>query len=187
MEKRKKSRPPSIADDLAIVKAAAWAWYQRGSGSDDRPMTEHDFTRSHRAYVPSRYKLEAMKKTCQESTTKGSHSPPSPLSSPSYTDNSLLDHYEIERISRELDYYMESSGAHRSHRREVACPEREKSGKKKSKSGNSKKKSGFWWMRRGGVVCGSKDDVVESGGVRRPETYVRMVRVANCLPRVAHS
>ncbi|KAM7519837.1 hypothetical protein LguiB_018799 [Lonicera macranthoides] len=165
MEKRKKTRPPSIANDLAIVKAAAWAWYQRGSGSDGRPMTEHDFTRSHRAYVPSRYKLEAMKRTCQESTTKGSHSSPSLLSSPSYTDNSLFDHYEIERISRELDYYMESSGSQRSHRREAAWPEREKSGKKKSKSGNSKKKSGFWSMR-GGVVCGSKDDVVASYGHR---------------------
>ncbi|GAY43702.1 hypothetical protein CUMW_076500 [Citrus unshiu] len=62
-----KKKPRSSTDELAVVKAAAWAWYQRGSGSEGKPMGDFDVARTRRVvYKPSRYKLEAMRISEQE-------------------------------------------------------------------------------------------------------------------------
>uniref|UniRef100_A0A5B7BEM9 Uncharacterized protein n=1 Tax=Davidia involucrata TaxID=16924 RepID=A0A5B7BEM9_DAVIN len=196
MERRK---PKGSIGESAIVKAAAWAWYQHGSGSEGRPILEHDVTRTRRAHEPSRYKLEAIK-TAQEAM-EGSYSSTSPILGPSHSDISLLDAYEIERISRQLDYYIESSdaeyygrlfdGDHRgTHRRIVSMlPESEASGGMKNKKMSKKVPKGFW-HRRGVVVCGSRNDVVETRGLeggRPPEKRAAVVKVANCRPRATHA
>ncbi|XP_059623218.1 uncharacterized protein LOC132266383 [Cornus florida] len=181
-------------DELATVKAAAWAWYQRGSGSELRPMREFDLTKIHRAPQPTRYKLEAMKTNEEELVTEGSRSM-GPKLSPSQTDNSLLDTYEIQRISKQLDFYIESSrfvgrdkGDHRRIGSLLSSSESDTNGvRSKNKS---KKGKGFW--QRNTVMCGgSKDDVVEmrgfSGGRRRPEKGVAVVGMANCRTRATHA
>ncbi|CAL9054110.1 unnamed protein product [Musa banksii] len=79
-------------DELAMAKAAAWAWYQHGSGSDDRTARESDLgwevgaAAKARRQRPSRYKLEAL-------AAVEELGPAVPL----------LDVYEIERITRELE------------------------------------------------------------------------------------
>ncbi|CAI9767049.1 unnamed protein product [Fraxinus pennsylvanica] len=98
MEKR---NPRGSVDELSLVKAAAWAWYQHGSGSDGKPVPEFDLTRFKNVPKPSRYKLQAIKQD-QENTDSSS-------STLGVSNNSLLDKYEIERISKQLDLYIKSS------------------------------------------------------------------------------
>lgn len=120
MERRK--HRGSNLDELAKVKAAAWAWYQNGSGAEGRPMREYDLARTQRTSKPSRYKLEAMKVHQEQEDLilkqmpSSSSSPlirPSSSSGRSSTtvvgEKSLFDTYEIERISRELHSYIHSS------------------------------------------------------------------------------
>ncbi|KVH92130.1 uncharacterized protein LOC112515170 [Cynara cardunculus var. scolymus] len=190
-------------DQHAIMKAAAWAWYERGSWFEHKSVQESDYRRK-RDYTPrpSRYKLEAIQKPQKETResqscgdgpsldTEHVSASKQPQNQQCYVpvdtehvDKSLLDKYEIERISKELDCYLESSSVeHRRrsvdggdhggrHRRTVALSEGTKS---KSKS---KKNKGFWARRR--IVCGSsRDDVVETsnlliGGRRRPKENAR--------------
>ncbi|KAL7254791.1 hypothetical protein ACSBR1_009022 [Camellia fascicularis] len=163
--------PQEPIDELAMAKAAAWAWYQRGSGSEGKPMSEYHFTRTHRPPKPPRYNLEAMK-TPQPQAIEESLQKLSPLLlSPHRThidDNSdLLDRYEIERISKHLDYYIEISnvkhntGFRGGGRRVALLPESEtSSGMNKNNKEKSKKAKGFW-LRHRMVTCGSRDDVVE--------------------------
>ncbi|KAM7523862.1 hypothetical protein LguiA_013764 [Lonicera macranthoides] len=94
--------------------------------------------------------------------------------------NSLLDKYEVERISRELEFYIKTAGG--GHR---IGPESEKIGGKGKRE--SKKTKGSW-LRGDGVVCGSIDDVVvvERGGRWRPENHVPVVEVGSCWPRRNH-
>ncbi|KAK3030606.1 hypothetical protein RJ639_039692 [Escallonia herrerae] len=174
MERKK---PRGSVDDLAIVKAAAWAWYQRGSGSEGRPTREFDLTRPCQSPKPSRYRLEAMREA-YEALERSKL--PSTLPSPSHTDNSLLDTYEIDRISRDLDQYIESShakyygrflGVDRGSRMIVSLMESDANGVKKKK----KKGTRGSWLRQAALSCGSKDDVVVASrglaGGRRPEKY----------------
>lgn len=132
-------------DQNEITKAAAWAWYERGSWFDHKTIREVDGRRPHEyTHKPSRYKLEAMKESQKECY-----------------DNSLLDMYEIEKISRELCCYIESSKV--DHRSRVVdrgghgsrnIVTEEKKGKKIGKKYN-------WGWKRHGIVCGSSEDVVE--------------------------
>ncbi|KAJ8763022.1 hypothetical protein K2173_023227 [Erythroxylum novogranatense] len=93
-------------DDLSFVKAAAWAWYQHGSGSEGKPMREFDITRSRQVYRPSRYKLEALMMRTKAKTKEGSQTP-----SPAHShDNSLLDNFEVDSTSKQLDRLAESRG-----------------------------------------------------------------------------
>ena len=119
MDRKKRRSSSSTTDDLAIVKAAAWALFQRGSGSEGKlMMREFDVARTHhhqQTFKPSRYKLEAMKKI-KECSTQEPSSPSPPSSSSSHRpspvrteDNSLLDAYNVERISKQLDYLLASS------------------------------------------------------------------------------
>ncbi|KAG5529704.1 hypothetical protein RHGRI_030172 [Rhododendron griersonianum] len=81
-----------FTDELAVTRAAAWAWYQRGSGSEPKPVSEFGLTRTHhRVPNPTRYKLEA-ERSRSSTSDHGSH---------------LLDSYEIDSISRHLERYIE--------------------------------------------------------------------------------
>nr|XP_027075672.1 uncharacterized protein LOC113699501 [Coffea arabica]XP_027076620.1 uncharacterized protein LOC113700383 [Coffea arabica] len=172
MERRKGSR--GSIDELALVKAAAWAWYQHGSGSEGRAVREYDLAMPKRAPKPSRYKIEAMKESEEAPIHRLSPPTSAPLSpfstaSSKQSEISLLDDYEIQRISKELDRYMaESSRAeylksflgsdHRANNRVVSLSE---SGTSEGKSKQKRKNSRGFWMKYG-AVCGSrKDDVVD--------------------------
>ncbi|PQM42429.1 uncharacterized protein Pyn_31634 [Prunus yedoensis var. nudiflora] len=110
MERRKSKG--SCNDELALVKAAAWAWFQHGSGTDVKPvMPEFDVRRTcHAPYKPSRYKLEAMIISNINKQGMEFEGLKSPSVVESNSDHSLLDTYEIECISRKLDQLIESSG-----------------------------------------------------------------------------
>ncbi|VVA32865.1 PREDICTED: MTR_3g065210 [Prunus dulcis] len=110
MERRKSRR--SCNDKLALVKAAAWAWFQHGSGTDGKPvMPEFDVRRTcHAPYKPSRYKLEAMLISNINKQGMEFEGLKSPSVVESISDHSLLDTYEIESISRKLDQLIESNG-----------------------------------------------------------------------------
>ncbi|KAK3198405.1 hypothetical protein Dsin_021820 [Dipteronia sinensis] len=71
-------------DALSIVKAAAWAWYQHGSGSGRKPdQGEFVITRTTDQrvanYKPSRYKLQAMKIIEEEDTILETSSSSGPI------------------------------------------------------------------------------------------------------------
>ncbi|MFS7948776.1 hypothetical protein Hanom_Chr06g00563831 [Helianthus anomalus] len=133
------------SDQNEITRAAAWAWYERGSWFEHKTIKETEFRRP-QDYTPrpSRYKIEARKQSQKE-----------------YHGNSLLDMYEIERISRELNCYVESSRvAHRARsvdggdRGGRSMVSKETRGKRIGKKLN-------WGWKRHGVACGSSEDVVE--------------------------
>ncbi|CAK7338987.1 unnamed protein product [Dovyalis caffra] len=163
MEKKKPQGGGSGADDLTLVKAAAWAWYQHGSGSEGKTMCESDVTRTRRAPGPSRYKLEAMGLMKENTMELGSETP-----SPIRTDKSLLDDYEVESISKHFDYLIESSSKRfygfeidnldHDQRSMSSMDSDQTSGMKQKK--DKKKKiflRGFW--PRHSVVCATREDV----------------------------
>ncbi|XP_047974543.1 uncharacterized protein LOC125216813 [Salvia hispanica] len=97
VDKRKAQKPVWMSvDESGLAKSAAWAWYERGSGSEGR---EVDLWRSKPEPKPSRYKLEALRNLQRDQDHMNS------------TTNSLLDNYEIERISMELNHYIQASNA----------------------------------------------------------------------------
>ncbi|KAI3781220.1 hypothetical protein L2E82_11229 [Cichorium intybus] len=184
-------------DELAITKAAAWAWYERGSWFEHNSIRETDCRRTS-DYIrrPSRYKLEAMK-TPEINETLDSH--PCVNSSLLCTErvqNSLFDMYEIERISKDLDCYVESSavkhrrksvaGGGHGDRRGVSLSEGTK-GKRESKS-KSEKRKGFWIGRP--LTCGSSRDVVNSslviGGRRSQKEHVMVAGIMNFRRPIIH-
>ena len=59
MERRKRRVELTEEEKMALVKAAAWAWYQRGVGQEGMPERELDSPRPRRQLLPSRFKLEA--------------------------------------------------------------------------------------------------------------------------------
>ncbi|KAL8472317.1 hypothetical protein ACS0TY_029509 [Phlomoides rotata] len=94
MEKRKARE----SCELALAKSAAWAWLEHYSGgSDEQKTPESDVSRTKFNPKPSRYKLEAMKRSSNSTHTISASA-------------SLLDRYEIERISRQLDFCLKPSG-----------------------------------------------------------------------------
>ncbi|KAF5750012.1 hypothetical protein HS088_TW03G00341 [Tripterygium wilfordii] len=167
---RSSSSSRTSTHDLDIIKAAAWAWYQHGSGSEGKITRESDVFRPHRPPRPSRYQLEAMRisHTLSQSPT------PSPIHTPN---NSLLDNFEIESISKELDFLMESrkfddGGSY----------------EKKKKNKNQKPKfKGFW--PRHVVTCGAKEDMVDTTAYRssrQPARLVPVMRLVTSKPRTNH-
>lgn len=179
MERRKLSK--GSIDELALVKAAAWAWYQHGSGSEGLAMREYDLEKSKRTHKPSRYKIEATKESEETSLKLKEILPPqsaplSPLSSTSskQSEVSLLDDYEIERISKQLDLYIESSRAeylrtfldsdHGVRNKVVSFSE---SGTSERKSKQKTKNSRRFWLKYA-AVCGSRqDDVLDGRSFKR--------------------
>nr|GMC57321.1 Pentatricopeptide repeat-containing protein [Ipomoea batatas] len=169
---RKASRRRASADDAAMVKAAAWAWYQHGSGSE-RPLGELlRLERTEKVQKPSRYKLEAIREV-EEGKRKPTHHQRSsstiPMSS-SPSISSLLDKYEIQRISLQLDRYIENGhddycygvlGNTNDRRRVASLSE---SGTTETKKPPAASLKGFWL--RHAAVCGSSSaDVVETGSI----------------------
>ncbi|KAL2531259.1 hypothetical protein Adt_04610 [Abeliophyllum distichum] len=168
MEKR---NPRASVDEFALVKAAAWAWYQHGFGSDGKPMSEFDLTRFKNVPKPSRYKLQDMKQV-QETTDS--------------SNNSLLDKYEIERISRQLDLYIESSHVQHyggfyigdsAEKGTAAVIGGGLSGGKtgmKSKQKKMKEISKGYWFKHS-KICGSRHDVVENMSFKTPQRQEKHV------------
>lgn len=187
---RKKGRGGSHIEELALVKAAAWAWYQHGSGAEGKPpIREYDLSITQKPPKPSRYKLEAaaaaMIKPREEEDLiiKSPSSSPSPpplpnLFNSSYqlnnTNVSLLDKYEVERISMQLDRYIESENNGGGSRREngkVASLSEIGTSDRKIRSNNCKTKKGKNSKRFWVAICGSRSDVVEALEDRRKVSY----------------
>ncbi|KAI4307666.1 hypothetical protein L6164_030831 [Bauhinia variegata] len=150
---KERKKPRNVTDELAIVKAAAWAWFEHGSGSEGNAANEFDTRRTVPAPRPSRYKLEAMRmaKEAEEG-------------SPIYSEKSL----QVETVSRKLDGLVESSNC------EVAnCNEKTK---KRMMMGK-----GFWL--RHAVVCGTRQDVVDARCLKDSHLSAPIVNMAKCMPR----
>ncbi|XP_021801754.1 uncharacterized protein LOC110745904 [Prunus avium] len=91
----KKKLQPEDDRELEILKAVAQAWYSHSSGS--RPTSEFDaHRRNFRGRLPSRFKLEAMRKSTSASNQASG-----------YTawdfGQSLWDAYEIVAVSKRLE------------------------------------------------------------------------------------
>lgn len=176
MEKRKAR---GSSDESAAVKAAAWAWYQHGSGSNGNPTREYDVTiRTPHTAGPSRYKLEAALKIskerglrehnhCQESKTVDSLS--------------LLDAYEIRTISRHLDSLIGCSSAdlkdnNNIREKEVFSDDDSSTsgssttsssiGMMRKKKMNMKKLMRGFWLRHAAAVCSTREDDVVNMAMR---------------------
>ncbi|KAJ1398159.1 hypothetical protein SESBI_31274 [Sesbania bispinosa] len=167
IERRK---PQESTDELAIVKAAAWAWYQHGSGSEGKAMSEFNVSKTQHATRPSRYKLEAMNIT--KEAKEG------PLFHPN---KSLLDTYEVQSISRHLDRLIESAhnkvGNSNNSANNAASISMDNGKRKMNKKKRMSK--GFW--PRHAVVCGGGDDVVHGNALSAKR--VPVVNLAKCLAR----
>lgn len=170
MEKR-----GSFTHDLALTKSAAWAWLEHRSGSRSPSTPEFDVSKTKFNAKPSRYKAEAVRKVQEK--PKSSHSS-------AYT---LLDRYDIERISRQLDHYIESSLPNsRSCRKAEA-----EAAEMKSKHGGRKAPKGLWLGPHVPLACGSsRDEVVDRTSIeysrRRRSLEKRRaaaVEVVGCRPR----
>lgn len=113
---RRKAR--GSTDDLSLTRAAAWAWFERGSGSESKPNSEYGVTRTRRAYSgPSRYRIEALLAkeegdravVRKEGSNSESHRP---TPSPARTHVSLLDSYDqVHMITGQRDRYCTDSTA----------------------------------------------------------------------------
>lgn len=173
MGKSRKPPEPCI-DELAIIKAAAWAWYQHGSGCEERSKREFDLTRLRRSPKPSRYRLEAMREANPRITSSGSHPFESPglVLSPYHTDMTLFDSYEIMSISSELGREFDSTSSSSygnfvtksSDQLEIASPSGSESGTIVKKL--AWKLNGIW-MRHAMGICGSREKMVETAALRQ--------------------
>lgn len=147
LKERKKPKDGTY-EELAAVKAAAWAWYQHGSGTEGKAVCEFDATRTRRATRPSRYMLEAMK--MDKEVKEGPHI---------HTKKSLLDAYEIESISRQLDNLMESKHNKLLDNGNNPADASLDNGSRRMKK---KKKIRKWFWLRHGAICGTREDVINS-------------------------
>ncbi|KAH6803766.1 hypothetical protein C2S51_032013 [Perilla frutescens var. frutescens] len=171
----------SSADELALTKSAAWAWLEHGSGCNVRSPPEFDVSRAKFDAKPSRYKAESVRKLKEKT----------PIKSTTHSNNgyySLLDRYDIERISRQLDYYIESS--RRPNRRDGGYDGRraEAEAEMKSKHGGKKVRKGLWLGSHAPLACGtSRDEVVNIECSRRRRSLEKRrataVEVVGCRPR----
>ncbi|CAL9105423.1 unnamed protein product [Musa textilis] len=125
---------------MALVRAAAWAWYQQGSGkaareSDDGRRVGIDAARN--LPRPSRYKLEALAaaKAC-------------PVIS-------LLDVYDVEWITRELDRVTMAS------RSSTGGGDRHRRSAKEAAALEGMRRARGSWVRHAVDICWSKGDIVE--------------------------
>ncbi|KAG9444488.1 hypothetical protein H6P81_015828 [Aristolochia fimbriata] len=196
-EARKAGMRASHQDDLALIKAAAWAWYQHSSGGEGKiPVREFDVVqRMHREPRPSRYKLELLMRRADEEAVEddsesinSDHSNGSVLLSPTKTDMSLFDAYEIQSISMQLDRILESS---RRFSSDGDRPDRSPKQRTEISGGRSgkKKSTGGFWFRNAVAVCGiGRGDVVDPVALigRRRGKYVEVVRMQTSRPR-AHA
>ncbi|XP_014504289.1 uncharacterized protein LOC106764529 [Vigna radiata var. radiata] len=151
MERRK---PPKNStntntntNDLSFVKAAAWAWYQHNSGSKGKTITEFHATVTRHEPRPSRYRLEAMR-TAMEAREGFPNLHAKKLS--------LLDEYEVQSISRQLNSLVEDSN----QKPFIGADNNSTNGRTQTKKKKKKKVRKGFWLRHG-VVCGGEKDVVD--------------------------
>ncbi|XP_008239335.1 PREDICTED: uncharacterized protein LOC103337939 [Prunus mume] len=91
----KKKLQPGDDRELEILKAVAQAWYSHSSGS--RPTSEFDaHRRNFRGRLPSRFKLEAMRKSTSASNQASGYAAWD-------FGQSLWDAYEIVAVSKRLE------------------------------------------------------------------------------------
>ncbi|XP_058079232.1 uncharacterized protein LOC131227453 [Magnolia sinica] len=155
MEKR---NLPAADDELLIVKAAAWAWYQHGSGCERRLSREFDLSRTSRALGSSRFKLEAMRDVGRL-RLESSNS----IMGPYLMDISLFDSYDIDRISRKLDCLLRST----SSSYDPCIGDGQDRRKSSARADEALRKKKVWklngfWLRHAMGMCGSRRDVVEN-------------------------
>ncbi|XP_018730917.2 uncharacterized protein LOC104449735 [Eucalyptus grandis] len=179
---RRKSRIRGSVDELALTKAAAWAWYERGSGSGGKPIREYDVMKTSRAPRPSRYKQEAMK-LAQLAKVQHEKEREKEKEKEKEKENSLMDPYEVHVISRQIDRVIESSRIydsnypgsamvepHQNHwKYDLSSPESESSSGSKTQKKKKKKKSLRFWQKHR-VMCGTREDVVEASVFREART-----------------
>lgn len=111
---RRGSSATAADDDWAMAKAAAWAWYKRRS-DDARASPESDLGRFiRRQKPPSRYKQEAT--AAKTAAAAADEVGPTGVSVP------LLDLYEIERITRQLERFIVGGGTQRKEAAVTASP-----------------------------------------------------------------
>ncbi|XP_022959523.1 uncharacterized protein LOC111460520 [Cucurbita moschata] len=151
------TQPTLAADDLAAEKAAAWAWYHHGSGSESKPMREFGLTRPVSVPKPSRYRLEAIR-IAQTFFQDNSQTP--------CLHNSLLDSYEVASISRRISDLLDPTDRNnfslRSFESEILDL-----GREIERKSTKPKKFGAFWRRRS-VMCGKIEDVAIGSLVRSP-------------------
>lgn len=166
---RKKPTPTEPAaedDELAAVKAAAWAWYQHGSGSESKPMREFGLTRPITVPKPSRYRLEATRSSSL--LIQDNSQSPNPH-------NSLLDSYEIASISKRLSDLLDPTDRNnfrvRSFESEIMDLGRQIEGK--TTKPNKFTALWRWRRRRPSLMCGKMEDVVLGTLVPSPQKQPR--------------
>ncbi|KAE9596131.1 hypothetical protein Lal_00030909 [Lupinus albus] len=149
MKERKKLKHGN--DELAVVKAAAWAWYQHGSGSESKAVSVFDAStsRNHHAPRPSRYKLEALLRMEKEEEEAASSI---------HTNKTLLDAYEIESISRHLDNFIELES------KQNKVDNGSNPGNASLGNGGGKMKKKMRRLRHGGI-CGTLKDVFDINAI----------------------
>lgn len=172
---RSKSRRASY-DELAIVKAAAWAWYERSSVAVEAKATEFDLRRTWQPPQPSRYKREAMRAmrvqlqdgrenaSTRSVSADSTAASPSPSSTRSNSVSSLLDSYEVARIAKQLNCALEAS-------RKASQPGwGRRSGPAASLSTTFQPKAAktnLFWARQALGVCGTTVEAVVAPAARR--------------------
>ncbi|KAL6003414.1 hypothetical protein ACLOJK_023637 [Asimina triloba] len=141
------------ADELDIIKAAAWAWYLHGSGSERKISREFYISRRSRAVGPSRYKLEAMK----DAGGSGELRPEPCLN---VKEIPLANSHEVDRISVQLGSVLGSTGSpydHRSRSPSSTTMVADDAARRRK----VRKLNGFW-LRHAIAVCSSRRDMVET-------------------------
>ncbi|CAL1413376.1 unnamed protein product [Linum trigynum] len=191
VERRKRAGPKKNGDDenLALVKAAAWAWYQHGSGSSQgkQAVAEFDFAAKPKpaaADMPSRYRVEAMVAANTPVTETKNEQASSLSSSPAIRTGhySLLDSHEIQSISRQLGSHMAEPS--RSSR---YLDQQETSAKEEKKKPADSRRM----RQRQVIMCRAGQDVEESALVSMAKRYpsssakgqVPVVGMEACRPR----
>lgn len=192
MEKRKTR---GSTDESAVVKAAAWAWYQHGSGSEGNPTRECDIAfMTRNAPRPSRYKVEAAMRVAKD-RRPNDHNHYN--ESKAVHNLSLLDAYEIRSISRRLDSLIEYSSADHGNKNSICRKEVFSDddvnfiGMMRKKKRNMKKLVRGFWLRHAAAVCSTRENGVVNTTTRlgfqrsRPqlENHVPpVVMAATCGP-----
>nr|XP_004490846.1 uncharacterized protein LOC101510325 [Cicer arietinum] len=153
------SKKPNIKDsinneELSLVKAAAWAWYQHGSGSchdHQEASSEFHVTRIHRTPRPSRYKLELEAiQSMEKEVIKEEYS--------------LLDAYEVQSISSHLNRLLESNNNNNHNYKKIVNSMSNNIAIKSVDDGiqrTKKKKIRKGFFLKHGAMCGREGDVVD--------------------------
>ncbi|CAA7401352.1 unnamed protein product [Spirodela intermedia] len=143
MDRRK--RRTGSDEGLALVKAAAWAWYQRGVGDEGMPAREVHTPKPLREPRPSRFKLEAAAAAGSGGVGGASDLPRS--SRP-------------ERGPSERRHDKGENGSQRSRGAMI--------GGEANRRKTATKVNGFW-MKHAVGICGPPADVVQVGALRPPQ------------------